>query len=165
MYQKFLGKDDNLTSEQLLDERRPVLDPYVLEQILLQVPNKRELNILCRARNFREICRRPDFRREWQMLHTGFPLQGHTNWARSVAWSPDSTKLANGSDDRSIRIWNVETAESIATLQGHTDPVYSVAWSPDGTKLASGSKDYSIRIWDVEQRSSLLPSYWGLIYK
>ena len=82
LYQKFLGKiaDDNLTSEQLPNalERRPILDPYVLEQILLQVPNKRELNILCRARNFREICRRPDFRREWQMLHTGFPLRGHT---------------------------------------------------------------------------------------
>ena len=151
MYQKFLGKDDNSTSEQLLNERRPILDPYVLEQILLHVPNKRELNILCRARNFRDICRRPDFRREWQMLHTGFPLQGHTCWVLSVTWSPDGTKLASSSDDRSIRIWNAETAESIATLQGHTDLVYSVAWSPDGTKLASGSDDESIRIWNVKR--------------
>jgi WD40 repeat protein len=159
LYQEFLGNvpDDNLTSEQLLNalESRPILDAYLLEQILLQVPDKRELNVLCRTRNFREICRRPSFRRDWQMLHTGFPLQGHTDWVNSVAWSSDGTKLASSSSDGSIRIWNVGTAETITTLQGHIYVVWSVAWSPDGTKLASGSVDRSIRIWNAETAESI----------
>ena len=67
----------------------------------------------------------------------------------SVAFSPDGSRLASGSWDETIRLWNATTGKLMATLRGHTNDVNSVAFSPDGSRLASGSTDGTIRLWDV----------------
>ena len=69
------------------------------------------------------------------------PCVGHELFVWSVAFSPDGTRLASGSGDETVRLWDVETGEEIATLRGHEHFVYSVAFSPDGTRLASGGPD------------------------
>ncbi|BAY27999.1 WD-40 repeat-containing protein [Calothrix sp. NIES-2100] len=68
---------------------------------------------------------------------------------RSVAFSPDGKTLASGADDKTIKIWNVETGQEIRTLNGHSQRVNSVAISPDGKTLVSGSADATIKIWNV----------------
>ena len=68
----------------------------------------------------------------------------------SVAISPDNQFLASGSDDKTIRLWNIETGQVIASLLGHTNFVQSVAFSPDGTILASASDDKTIKLWDLQ---------------
>lgn len=78
-------------------------------------------------------------------------LRGHTAEIKSVAFSPDGTKIVSGSRDRTVKIWNVRTGTVIHTLQGHTAKVISVDWSPDGTKIASGgSEDRTIQIWNAD---------------
>ena len=58
-------------------------------------------------------------------------------------------QLASGSEDRSIKIWDVATGKERGTFQGHAEPVMSVAFSPDGKTLASGSADKTIKLWNV----------------
>ncbi len=87
-------------------------------------------------------------------------LQGHTNWVHSVAFSPVSSSkpegmIASGSEDQTVRIWDISTGECIQVLQGHTSRVWSVAFSPIPTDstlggiVASGGDDRTIKLWDV----------------
>ena len=76
-------------------------------------------------------------------------LTGHSDLVTSLAISPDSKTLASGSDDKTIKLWNLATGEQIRTLTGHSDLVNSVAISPDGKTLASGSRDKTIKLWNL----------------
>jgi WD40 repeat protein len=91
-------------------------------------------------------------------------LTGHFGWVRSVAYSPDGQTLASGSDDNSIKLWDVKTGNLLQTLFGHFDWVLSVAYSPDSQTLASGSRDNTIKLWDVKTGNLLQTlsghSYW-----
>jgi WD40 repeat protein len=83
-------------------------------------------------------------------------LEGHSSWVRSVVFSHDSKKVASGSDDETIRIWNAETGECERELKGHISNVNSVVFSHDLKKVASCSRDETIRIWDAETGKCLL---------
>ena len=66
------------------------------------------------------------------------------------AFSPNGQTLASGSDDHTVRLWDVTSGQCLKILQGHTNGVWSVAFSPDGQTLASGSQDETIKLWDVQ---------------
>jgi len=85
----------------------------------------------------------------WQCLYT---LTGHSGMigrVNSVAISPQGSTLASGSDDKTIKLWNLDTQQAIATLEGHAHAVKSVAFSPNGKILATGSDDRTIKLWDI----------------
>jgi hypothetical protein len=76
-------------------------------------------------------------------------LEGHGATVWSVAFSPDGTRLASGSSDDTVRLWDVASGQETARLEGHGADVNSVAFSPDGTRLASGGDDDTVRLWDM----------------
>ncbi|WPJ67032.1 hypothetical protein SMAC4_14111 [Sordaria macrospora] len=82
-------------------------------------------------------------------------LEGHSRSVRSVAFSPDGQRLASGSVDNTIKIWDPASGSCLQTLEGHSQYVDSVAFSPDGQRLASGSGDDTIKIWDTASGSCL----------
>ncbi|KAJ7159010.1 quinon protein alcohol dehydrogenase-like superfamily [Mycena crocata] len=90
------------------------------------------------------------------------PEEGHLDYVRAVAFSPDGKCIVSGSDDKTLRRWDAENGEPVGTsLKGHTDYVSSVAFSPDGKRIASGSKDCSVRIWDAETGEALSEPFQG----
>jgi WD40 repeat protein len=84
---------------------------------------------------------------------------GHTDWVRSVAWSPDGQRIATSSSDGTARIWQVVQRVELAVLRGHSAEVQCVAWSPEGLRLATGSRDRTVRIWDSGTGRSLAVLY------
>ncbi len=65
-------------------------------------------------------------------------------------FSPDASILALGSDDGTIRLWDVRDQTQLGpALSGHHEQVISLDFSPDGTKLVSGSLDHTLRMWPV----------------
>ena len=62
----------------------------------------------------------------------------------------DGKILASGSDDYTVRLWDVTTGRPIGKpLTGRTYGVVSVAFSPDGKTLATGNGGYTEWLWDV----------------
>ncbi|MFF5245221.1 WD40 repeat domain-containing serine/threonine protein kinase [Streptosporangium sp. NPDC000095] len=80
----------------------------------------------------------------------GDPLTGHTNWVRSVAFSPDGKILATASADATVILWDTTTWQPIRDpLTGHGDWVQSAVFSPDGKILATASDDATVILWDT----------------
>ena len=65
-------------------------------------------------------------------------LRGHTSAVTSVAFDGSGKYLASGSNDKTVRIWDVSTQQQVAELRGHTSGVTSVAFDGSGKYLASG---------------------------
>jgi WD40 repeat protein len=72
-----------------------------------------------------------------------------------LAYSPDGRRLAAGSWDRSLRVWDIAnsrervTARPVVTLLGHTQLVLNEAFDASGELIASASNDGSLRLWDL----------------
>ncbi|MGO9172794.1 MAG: caspase family protein [Rhodomicrobium sp.] len=73
------------------------------------------------------------------MLDTG----GHMTKIEGVAFTPDGGQLVSGSDDKTIRVWDVATGKTLRTMRGQAEPghggkIFAMALSPDGKWLVAG---------------------------
>jgi WD40 repeat protein len=92
--------------------------------------------------------------------------RGHTDLVRSVAWSPDGTRIASASNDRTVQVWDSRTGKPLLTYRMHQDQVLAVSWSPDGRRIVSASKDGTAQVWDASSGQKLLTytTHRGQVY-
>ena len=81
-------------------------------------------------------------------------LVGHRGMVSAVAFLPDGRRALSGSYDNTLRLWDLETGETLRTFEGHTSGVSAVAVLGDGRAL-SGSDDNTLRLWDLETGATL----------
>ena len=76
-------------------------------------------------------------------------VTGHEDWVQSLAFSPDSTKLASGSLDGHVMVWGVSTGDCLSKV-AVDGTVNHVAFSPCGSKIAVAGYKSSMQDRDVD---------------
>jgi len=74
-------------------------------------------------------------------------LEGHSNSASAIAYTPDGKVLATGGSDEKIKLWDLASGSEITTLEATHGAVDALAFSPTGLYLAAASSDSVIRVW------------------
>jgi WD40 repeat protein/serine/threonine protein kinase len=92
-------------------------------------------------------------------------LLGHAGPLSSAAFSADSRWLVTTSEDRTARLWEVQSGKLCHVLQGHLRKVTAAAFSPDGRLVVTSSDDHTARIWDTASGKEVLTftGHQGLI--
>ncbi len=82
-----------------------------------------------------------------------YTYRGHSKAVRAVAWSPNGKRIASGSGDKTVQVWDAINGGHVYIYRGHSNApqygVLAVAWSPDGKCIASGSDDRTVQVWDA----------------
>lgn len=92
--------------------------------------------------------------------------RGHSDGVFSIAWSPDSKRIASASSDKTVQVWDATTGKHILTYSEPSSSVSDVAWSPDGRSIAS-LDDNNVQIWDAVSGNPILTYQYppGSIYQ
>ena len=101
----------------------------------------------------------------WEALE-GHHLLTHQGdqFARVLAWSPDSSLVATGGYDQTIQVWQTTSGQQIWRYTGEAAYVEAIVWSPNGKQIAScGTKPIvsfasngGVRIWDATSGKRVL---------
>lgn len=93
---------------------------------------------------------------------------GHLNTVAAVAWSPDSARVASGSSDETVQVWDGTTGAHPLIYRGHQTNINAVAWAPPASqqRIASASGnaffggEHAVHIWNAITGGRLL-AYTG----
>ena len=77
------------------------------------------------------------------------PLAGHTDRVNCCSVTPDGSSAVSGSNDKTLRLWDLSTGKCTRVMKGHTDLVLCCSVTPDGSSAVSGSADNTLRLWDL----------------
>ncbi|QRV93345.1 hypothetical protein RhiJN_21363 [Ceratobasidium sp. AG-Ba] len=133
--------------------------PHLYISALALAPEKSLLAQLMRTRFFNTFFITQGAQHDWTPCIRTISVGSGVN---SVAWSAVGRKIATGSDDGAVRLWDAETGASVLeSIQAHSRWVWSVAFSPDGRLIVSGSADATVRVWDTETGTEVLDPLEG----
>jgi len=74
----------------------------------------------------------------------------HEGAILNLVFSSDGQTLLSSADDRTVKLWDVETGRRLYTLADATDVVTTLAFDPSGRKLSASGADKFIRTWRLD---------------
>ena len=81
-------------------------------------------------------------------------IKGHTAPVRSIDFSSDSRFLLTASNDKIIKIFNLQDNRKFhSSYSGHSNWVRCARFSPDNRLIGSCSDDHTVKIWDIAKRN------------
>ena len=80
-------------------------------------------------------------------------LKAHADRVTALAFSRDSQRLASAGADRTVRLWNLTTAEEVASLADLDGAARHLVLSADGKRMLAGTE--TIQLWDWERRQPI----------
>lgn len=90
------------------------------------------------------------------ILEKSVLLKGHKDAVWDVSFIQNGKKAVSVSDDCTLKLWDIEKGECIATLKGHQDGIGGVATTLDGKIAVSASDDKTLKVWNIENYQCLL---------
>ena len=78
-----------------------------------------------------------------------FTLVGHTGRVRTVALTPSGDRAVSGSDDNTIKVWDLRRGALECTMKGHSDWVRAVSVLKGEDKIVSASDDHTLKVWNL----------------
>ena len=79
-----------------------------------------------------------------------YTLQGHADAVSAVVIAEDGKRAVSASWDKTLMLWDLESARMLRSLEGHTEVVGGVAITGDGRLVVSASSDRTLKVWDPE---------------
>jgi WD40 repeat protein len=76
-------------------------------------------------------------------------LKAHSGWVTGVAFSADGQRLASGSSDETVKLWDVPTGQEATTVASRIKEVQALAFSRDGHWLAAENSSNIVTLWDA----------------
>jgi eukaryotic-like serine/threonine-protein kinase len=133
----------------LVEQGRPLAGlPWLVEALQLESADAPKKNLY------------PERLRIAQLLSSAPTLRLQSvqgKWVQCVAFSPDGTRIATGSDDHVVRLSTVAGGGSVFTNLALPASVGTVAFSPDGTRLVAADLAGWARVWDATTGAALTP--------
>ena len=95
-------------------------------------------------------------------MNVSLSTHAHDKDITTVDVSPNDTLIATGSQDKTIKLWNSEKLQNMATLKGHKRSVWKVQFSPVDKVLASSSGDRTVKLWSINDYACLVSVAYSL---
>lgn len=95
----------------------------------------------------------------YAMTYENAILKGHTDKVMSVSYCRNGHRIASGSFDSTIRVWDALTGQCVQQIETKKCPIMALAFSPDGNNIAYAyaplglQEDNAIYIWNLTKNS------------
>ncbi len=100
---------------------------------------------------------KPEWHAPWKLMRV---IGGHKGWVRSLAVEPENKWFASGSNDNTIKVWDLASGQLKLTLTGHVMTVRDIAISDRHPYMFSCGEDKTVKCWDLE-RNRVIRDYYG----
>lgn len=106
------------------------------------------------------MVQKPKWHAPWKLTKV---INGHLGWVRCIAVDPvDNEWFATGSNDNTIKVWDMTTGKLKITLSGHLMAVRGIAISERHPYMFSASDDKLVKCWDLEKNMAIRDYYGHL---